>query len=45
MIQDSWPRRPIYFARSAVGYPRSLGLENYVIKQGLAAKLFSMRLR
>ena len=32
--------RPIYFARSAVGYPRTLGLENYVITQGLASKLF-----
>ena len=26
MIRDSWPERPIYFARSAVGYPHSLGL-------------------
>jgi hypothetical protein len=40
MIQDAWPERPIYFARSAVGYPRTLGLENYVITQGLASKLF-----
>ncbi|HEY9225727.1 MAG TPA: DUF2723 domain-containing protein [Gemmatimonadaceae bacterium] len=40
MIQDSWPERPIYFARSAVGYPRSLGLENYVLIQGMASKLF-----
>lgn len=40
IIQDSWPERPVYFARSAVGYPRSLGLENYVLTQGLAAKLF-----
>jgi hypothetical protein len=40
MIQDAWPERPIYFARSAVGYPRTLGLENYVLTQGLAAKLF-----
>ena len=40
MIQDSWPERPIYFARSAVGYPRTLGLENYVLTQGLASKLF-----
>jgi hypothetical protein len=40
MIQDSWPERPIYFARSDVGYPRSLGLEKYVITQGLAAKVF-----
>jgi len=40
IIQDSWKDRPIYFARSAVGYPRSLGLENNVLTQGLASKLF-----
>ena len=34
MIKDSWPERPIYFARSGVGYPRSLGLENNVLTQG-----------
>ena len=41
MIQDAWTERPIYFARSAAGYPRSLGLENYVLTQGLASKLFT----
>jgi hypothetical protein len=40
IIQDSWKDRPIYFARSAVGYPRSLGFENNVLTQGLASKLF-----
>jgi hypothetical protein len=40
MIQDSWPERPFYFARSAGGYPRSLGLENNVLTQGLASKVF-----
>jgi hypothetical protein len=40
IIQDSWKDRPIYFARSAVGYPRALGLENNVLTQGLASKLF-----
>jgi len=40
MIQDSWPDRPFYFARSAGGYPRSLGLGNNVLTQGLASKLF-----
>jgi hypothetical protein len=40
MIQDAWPDRPFYFARSAGGYPRSLGLENNVLTQGLASKLF-----
>ena len=34
MIRDSWPERPIYFARSAVGYPHSLGLGNNVLTQG-----------
>ena len=40
MIQDAWTERPIYFARSSAGYPRSLGLENNVLTQGLASKLF-----
>ena len=40
MIQDSWPERPIYFARSGPGYPRQLGLENNTLTQGLAAKLW-----
>lgn len=40
MIRDSWPQRPIYFARSASGYPHSLGLGNNVLTQGLASKLF-----
>ena len=40
MIQDSWPARPIYFARSAGGYPRSFGLGDNVLTQGLASKLF-----
>ena len=40
MIQDSWPERPIYFARSAGGYPRALGLGDNVLTQGLASKLF-----
>ena len=40
MIQDSWPDRPIYFAKSAGGYPRTLGLGDNVLSQGLASKLF-----
>ena len=40
MIHDGWPERPIYFSRSAVGYPRQLGLENDMLTQGLAWKLF-----
>ena len=40
MIRDSWPQRPIYFARSASGYPHALGLGENVLTQGLATKLF-----
>jgi hypothetical protein len=40
MIQDAWPERPIYFARSAGGYQRSLGLGDDMLTQGLASKLF-----
>jgi hypothetical protein len=40
MIRDSWPERPIYFARSASGYPHALGLGENVLTQGLATKLF-----
>ena len=40
MIQDSWPQRPIYFARTSGGYARSLGLGDDVLTQGLASKLF-----
>ena len=40
MIQDSWPQRAIYFARTSGGYARSLGLGDNVLTQGLASKLF-----
>jgi hypothetical protein len=40
MIQDAWPQRPIYFARTSGGYARSLGLGENVLTQGLASKLF-----
>ncbi len=39
MIRDAWPQRPIYFSRTAGGYPYQLGLERYVITQGMAKKL------
>ena len=39
MIRDAWPQRPIYFSRTAGGYPYELGLERYVITQGMAKKL------
>ncbi|MGH7617545.1 MAG: glycosyltransferase family 117 protein [Gemmatimonadaceae bacterium] len=40
MIQDAWPQRPIYFARTSGGYARQLGLGDDVLTQGLAAKVF-----
>jgi hypothetical protein len=40
MIQDGWPQRPIYFARTSGSYARSLGLGDAVLTQGLAQKLF-----
>jgi hypothetical protein len=39
MIQDAWPERPIYFARTSGGYARSLGLGDYTLTQGLASKV------
>ncbi|MDB4908165.1 MAG: hypothetical protein JWO05_2949 [Gemmatimonadetes bacterium] len=40
MIADAWPARPIYFSRTSGSYARQLGLGDYVITQGLAAKVF-----
>ena len=40
MIQDSWPERPMYFARTSGSYAKQLGMGDFVITQGLAAKLF-----
>ncbi len=39
MIRDSWPERPVYFSRTAGGYPEDLGLESHLLTQGLARKL------
>ena len=39
MIRDAFPTRPIYFSRTAGGYPYELGLERYIITQGMAKKL------
>ncbi len=39
MIRDAYPRRPIYFSRTAGGLPYDLGLERYVVTQGMAKKL------
>jgi hypothetical protein len=40
MIKDAFPGRPLYFSRTAGGYPYELGLEQYVVTQGMAKKLF-----
>ncbi len=39
MIRDAFPGRPMYFSRTAGGYPYELGLERYTVTQGLAKKL------
>lgn len=40
MIKDDYPNRPIYFSRTAGGYPQDvLGLGQYLLMQGLARKL------
>ena len=39
MILDAFPERPIYFARTSGSYGRQLGLEPYLLQQGLARKL------
>ncbi|HYW33301.1 MAG TPA: DUF2723 domain-containing protein, partial [Gemmatimonas sp.] len=39
LIRDSWPERPVYFSRTAGGYPYELGLERYMITQGMAKRL------
>ena len=39
MIRDAFPGRPIYFSRTAGGYPYELGLERYVVTQGMAKRL------
>jgi hypothetical protein len=39
MLRDAYPERPMYFSRTAGSYPYELGLERYVVTQGLAKKL------
>jgi hypothetical protein len=39
MIRDAYPERPVYFSRTSGGYGQELGLQNYLITQGLARKL------
>ncbi|MEO7998242.1 MAG: hypothetical protein ABI852_12395, partial [Gemmatimonadaceae bacterium] len=39
MLKDSYPERPLYFSRTSGGYPYDLGLQNYVLTQGMAKKV------
>lgn len=39
MIRDAFPGRGLFFSRTAGGYPYELGLERYVVTQGMAKKL------
>jgi hypothetical protein len=39
MIADAFPERPIYFARTSGSYGHQLGLDAYLLQQGLARKL------
>lgn len=39
MLQDSYPERPMYFSRTSGPYPYELGLERYMLTQGMAKKL------
>ena len=39
MIQDAFPDRPIYFSRTSGNYGGQLGLQPYLLTQGLARKL------
>jgi hypothetical protein len=39
MIRDNAGQRPVYFSRTAGSYPVSLGLQPYLLTQGLARRL------
>lgn len=39
MIQDNDETRPLYFSRTAVGYPSKFGFSPYLLVQGFASKL------
>ena len=38
-LRDAFPERPLYFSRTSGGYPYELGLEKYIITQGMAKKV------
>ena len=39
IIRDDWPARPIFFSRTTGSYAQQLGLDRYMLTQGLARKL------
>ena len=39
IIRDDYPARPVYFSRTVGSYTNDLGLNNYLLTQGLARKL------
>ncbi len=39
LMRDSWPERPLYFSRTAGGYPVQLGMERHILTQGLARRI------
>jgi hypothetical protein len=39
LIMDSYPTRPMYFSRTSANYASTLGLEQYMLTQGLARKM------
>ncbi|MDQ6886823.1 MAG: DUF2723 domain-containing protein [Gemmatimonadota bacterium] len=45
MIKESFPERPMYFARSAGAYGQGLGLSDYLVTQGLARRLMPARIK
>ncbi|MBI2073717.1 MAG: hypothetical protein HYT81_11940 [Gemmatimonadetes bacterium] len=45
LIRDNLGKRPIYFSRTAGGYPDDMGFTAYLVTQGLARKLVPMPVR
>lgn len=39
LMRDSWPERPLYFSRTAGGLPAELGLDPFMVVQGLARRI------
>ena len=39
ILKDDYPKRPVYFSTTTGGYPNQLGLEDYLLTQGLARKM------